>query len=62
MTNFVSYLHSGFVLGFEIISYTVDEGIGFQQVCVRMFEPEDNDAIRVTLLVPLETVVDTASK
>ncbi len=51
-----------FVLGFENTSYTIDEGVGFQEVCVRIFEPRDDITIRVNLLVALETVVDTAGK
>ncbi len=32
-------------VGFENITYTVSEGVGSQQVCLRMFEPSDNTSI-----------------
>ncbi|XP_064387556.1 uncharacterized protein LOC135335860 isoform X4 [Halichondria panicea] len=50
-----------FRIGFEQTSYTVNEGIGMQEVCVRMFEPAEETPLG-TLFVALgvETVQGSA--
>ncbi len=59
-TNYILNL-SGFRIGFEQTSYTVNEGIGMQEVCVRMFEPAEETPLG-TLFVALgvETVQGSA--
>ncbi len=54
-------MYAGFRVGFENITYTVSEGVGSQQVCVRMLEPPDDVTITTDdFLVAVETVEDTA--
>ncbi len=51
---------SGFRIGFENTSYIVNEGIGME-VCVRMFEPPEDTALRIfTISIGVETVQGTA--
>ena len=54
--------NSVFRVGFETLSYTVNEGVGSQQVCVRMFEPPADTVINGNFLVAVETVADTAGE
>ena len=52
---------SAFRIGFENTSYIVCEGIGFLEVCVRLFEPPEESSIgRLTVNLGVETVQGTA--
>ncbi len=54
-------LLSGYRIGFEQTSYRVDEGIGTQEVCVRMFEPPEDTPLGIfTISIGVETVQGTA--
>ena len=59
-----SYYYSflGFRIGFEIITYTVHEGIGSFMVCVRMFEPSPETVIGLTINVAVETFPEIAGE
>ena len=58
----VNYSFQGFRIGFESITYTVDEGIGSFMVCVRMFEPSPETVIGLTINVAVETFPETAGE
>ncbi len=59
--RFPSFL-TGYRIGFENSSYTVNEGVGSLEVCVRMFEPPDDIPIDGNFIVAVETVADTAGE
>ncbi|XP_064387828.1 uncharacterized protein LOC135336006 [Halichondria panicea] len=50
-----------FRIGFENTSYIVNKGIGFLEVCVRLFEPPEEDSIvELTIDIGVETVQGSA--
>ena len=61
-TRSSNYSLSGFRIGFENITYTVDEGIGSFMVCVRMFEPPPGTVIGLTINLAVETFTGTAGE
>ena len=59
--NVYKYNFSAFRIGFENTSYIVNEGIGFLEVCVRLFEPPEESSIgRLTIGIGVETVRGSA--
>ncbi len=55
-------LYTGYRIGFVNTSNTLNEGVGFHVVCVRMFEPPDDVSISDSFVAAVETVADTAGK
>ena len=49
------------VIGFEEISYAIDEGIdaGRLQVCVRVFNPVDHQILPATILLTIQSQPNT---
>ena len=56
------YTFLGYRIGFESITYTVDEGIGSFMVCVQMFEPSPETVIGLTFNLAVETFLETAGE
>ena len=60
----ISAYISGFLIGFENTSYTVNEegefGFVALEVCVRMFEPSDDTPVGTLFRIGVETVQGTA--
>ena len=54
-------LFAGPRAGFETTSYTVSEGVGSQEVCVRMFDLPNTHITR-TFRIAVETVAGTAGE
>ena len=47
-------------IGFEETSYTVSEETGFQEVCVHVFAPTDDQPLDAEITAAIETVAGTA--
>ena len=50
------------VIGFEELSYSVDEGVGQLQVCVMVTMPPQSDVLNRTFSLSVSTSVGTAGK
>ena len=50
------------VVGFEQISYTVNETDGSQEVCMQIFNPPPNEQLAFTITLVYQSLDGTASK
>ena len=48
------------VVGFEQLSYTVNETNGFQEVCVQVFNPPSNEELVFSILLQRQSRFDSA--
>ena len=50
------------VVGFELISYTVNETDGSQEICLQIFNPPPNEQLAFTISLVYQSLDGTASK
>ena len=60
--SFAMPLYVVAVVGFEQISYTVNETDGSQEVCIQIFNPPPNELLAFPITLIYQTLDGTASK